>query len=386
MKNNNILINNKKLPILNTPVSNYCYKELYEVTKKLYDIAIVGLGPAGANFARLLDTDKYSVAAMDKKDTVGSAGFKKSCGGLLAPDAQKALAKQNLPLPGEVLVSPQIFYVKTIDMDNNLTRNYQRFYINIDRHKFDLWMMSIIPTEVDVFSGSTVTDLQQKDGVYEINFSKNGEKQTIRAKHIIGADGANGIVSRSFFNKRENALKLSVQEWYKQGGGVPFFSCVFDSNNSDSYSWSLSKDGYFIFGGAYDRREAKIQFESQKQKLKSYGIDLGKPIKREACFLYRLRRAEDFLLGKGNVIMLGEAAGFISPSSYEGISGALNSSHILSCLFNESSQNILKRYKKATRKLRAKYVLKILKSRILCNRVLRKLIMRSGIQSMEVAE
>lgn len=347
---------------------------------------IVGLGPAGANFARLLDTNKYRVAAIDKKVTTALRGFRKPCGGLLAPDAQKSLAKLNLPLPGEVLVSPQIFYVKTIDMDNNLTRNYQRFYINIDRHKFDLWMMSLIPTEVDVFSGSTVTDIQQKDGFYEIHFSKEHKKQAIRTKHIIGADGANGIVSRSFFNKRENTLKLSVQEWFEQSSGVPFFSCVFDRRNSDSYSWSLSKEGYFIFGGAYDRREAKLQFESQKQKLKSCGIDLGKPIKREACFLYRLRRAGDFTLGKGNIVMLGEAAGFISPSSFEGISGALNSSHILSCLFNESSQDILKRYKKATRKLRAKYVLKILKSRILDNKFLRKLIMESGLQSMEVAE
>lgn len=350
----------------------------------MYDIAIVGLGPAGANFARLIDTNKYRVAAIDKKDMVGSGGFQKPCGGLLAPDAQRSLAKLNLPLPGEVLVSPQIFYVKTIDMDNNLIKNYQRFYINLDRHKFDLWMMSLIPSEVDVYWGSTVTDIQQKDGFYEIRYTKENNKQTIRARHIIGADGANGIVSRKFLNKREHTLKLSIQEWYEQSSEVPFFSCVFDSKNSDSYSWSLSKGRYFVFGGAYDKKEAKIEFESQKQKLKSYGIDLGKPIKREACFLYRLRRAKDFALGKENIVMLGEAAGFISPSSYEGISGALNSSYILSCLFNENSQDILKRYKIATRKLRLKYILKILKSRILDNRFLRKLIMKSGIQSMEV--
>lgn len=354
------------------------------MTRELYDIVIVGLGPAGANFARLIDTSKYRVAAIDKKNTNDKGGFKKPCGGLLAPDAQRSLAKLNLPLPGEVLVSPQIFYVKTIDMDNNLSRNYQRFYINIDRYKFDQWMMSLIPTAVDVFSGSTVTDIQQKNGFYEIQFSKNNKKQTIRAKQIVGADGANGIVSRKFLNKREDALKLSIQEWYEQSSDVPFFSCVFDSKNSDSYSWSLSKNGCFIFGGAYDKREAKVEFENQKQKLRSYGIDLSKPIKREACFLYRLRRAKDFRPGKGNIVMLGEAAGFISPSSYEGISGALNSSYILSSVFNERSKDILKRYKKATRKLRVKYILKILKARILDNKVLRKYIMKSGIQSMKV--
>ena len=79
----------------------------------MYDIAIVGLGPAGATLARLLDS-RFSVVALDLKRADGQ-GFHKPCGGLLAPDAQKALARFNLTLPKEVLVDPQIFTVRTID-------------------------------------------------------------------------------------------------------------------------------------------------------------------------------------------------------------------------------------------------------------------------------
>ena len=352
----------------------------------MYDIAIVGLGPAGANFARLIDTNKYRVAAIDKKTTTPGS-FAKPCGGLLAPDAQKALAKLNLPLPGEVLVSPQIFYVKTIDVDNGLQRNYQRFYININRHKFDFWLLSLIPKTVDVFPGSSVIRINKEDELYSIVFARDGKTQAIRTKYVIGADGANGIVSKTFLAKREGCLKLAAQEWYEQGEGNPFFLCIFDSENPDSYSWFLPKGDCFIFGGAYEKGEARSSFERQKLNLRRYGITLGKPIKREACFLYRLKGPGDFHLGKDRILMLGEAAGFISPSSYEGISGALESSYLLSALFNhQADTDILKRYKRATSNLRAKYTLKILKSNVLNNRHLRKLIMKSGLQSMEVTD
>jgi len=65
----------------------------------LYDIAIIGLGPAGATLARLLDR-KYKVVAIDKK----YSRITKCCGGLLSPDAQKILAffarKLQIPIVG----------------------------------------------------------------------------------------------------------------------------------------------------------------------------------------------------------------------------------------------------------------------------------------------
>lgn len=44
-----------------------------------YDVAIIGLGPAGATAARLLDS-RLRVIAIDQKQAAG--GFQKPCGGL----------------------------------------------------------------------------------------------------------------------------------------------------------------------------------------------------------------------------------------------------------------------------------------------------------------
>ena len=127
----------------------------------LFDIIIIGLGPAGATLARLLDK-RYSVAVIDKKQTK-EKGFRKPCGGLLATDAQKALSRFDLTLPKHVLVDPQIFAVRTIDLDGGNTQHYQRFYINLDRHKFDLWLKSLIPDHVEIFEDAICTGIKHRE-------------------------------------------------------------------------------------------------------------------------------------------------------------------------------------------------------------------------------
>ena len=352
----------------------------------VYDNAVIGLGPAGASFARLIDSRQYKVIAFDKKDPRHPESHPKPCGGLLSPDALRALSRFDLPIPREVVATPQIFYVKIIDMDTRVTRNYPRFYLNIDRQKFDLWLMSLIPDSVTVCCDTLVTRICPSDGLYKITYRRNGSDHTVTAKSIVGADGARSIVTRTFFNRGLQRLRLSIQEWYPHNSHNPFFSCIFDSHNSDSYAWSLCKDGYIIFGGAYRIGSARKAFDRQKEKLAQYGVSLPAPVKREACLVRRLHSFSGIDLGHENVLLLGEAAGFVSPSSYEGISGAMDSARLLSRVFNQDHIGILKRYKKAAWRMRLKYSMKVLKSAVLCSPFLRRLIMKSGINTIDVID
>lgn len=62
----------------------------------IYDVAILGAGPAGATLARLIG-NRFSTAVVDKKGT--ATDFRKPCGGLLSPDAQRALSRFDMTLP-----------------------------------------------------------------------------------------------------------------------------------------------------------------------------------------------------------------------------------------------------------------------------------------------
>lgn len=347
-----------------------------------FDIVIIGLGPAGSTLARLLKPS-LKIAAVDKKASE-EGGFCKPCGGLLAQDAQKALALFDLTLPKEVLVNPQIFAVRTIDSQQNLIRHYQRFYLNLDRHKFDLWLKSLIPQNVKIFNGAAVTKIERKPNGFEVSFKANDKTETVFAANIVGADGANSVVRRSFFPNVKIHSYTAVQEWYKEEHENPFYSCLFDKDITDCYCWSVSKDGYLILGGAFKSETCNKDFAGLKRKAAAAGFRLGAPIKREACLVLRPQNFSQFCTGGNGVFLIGEAAGFISPSSLEGISSAIQSALALSRVFNADEKNKNKKYSFAVLPLRLKLWLKLFKCPFMYNPLLRKLVMKSGLSSIDV--
>ncbi|MBC8535635.1 FAD-binding protein [Clostridiales bacterium BX7] len=347
-----------------------------------YDVAIVGLGPAGATLARLLDS-RFRVIALDKKRENG--GFRKACGGLLAGDAQKALAQFDLTLPKDVLVDPQIFAVKTIDLKTGLIRHYQRFYVNLDRDKFDRWLLGLLPSHIETHPGCVCTDVRRSGSRFILTYRENGRDVSVTADRVVGADGANSIVRRTFYPRRDIRSYLSIQQWFPESHGTPFYSCIFDPETSDCCSWSISKDSQFIFGGAFPKDRARERFERQKEKLaERFGFQFGEPLKTEACLVLRPKKPGDFCCGQDGLFLIGEAAGFISPSSLEGISSAIRSASALASVLNSGVPRENRAYRAKTRKLRAKLLLKVLKCPFMYQPVLRRLVMGSGLASIPI--
>ena len=354
----------------------------------VYDIAVVGLGPAGATFCRLLDP-KFRVLALDRKAAEPEApGFRKPCGGLLAEDAQLALSRQGLTLPNGVLADPQLFSVRTIDLCRKLEQTYRRFYINMDRHKFDLWLKSLIPPSVDVHNEASVRAfLREKDGLWHIRYFEKGTEKSACARALVGADGAASLVRKTLFPKHKIRSYTAVQQWFKDEQPAPLYACFFDERLTDCYGWAVSKDGELVFGAAFPRENASRAYELLRERAETFGFVLENPLRTEACQVLRPERAGDFRVGvPEGAFLLGEAAGFISPSSLEGMSYALDSAEKLAGIFNAGKslpvETIFKQYRAGTRKIRLKLLTKILKNPFMYNPALRTLVMKSGVTAI----
>ena len=344
----------------------------------MYDIAVIGLGPAGATLARLLNKS-YKVITIDRKNSrIG-----KCCGGLLSPDAQRILAQFDISLPKDVLADPQIFSVKTMDLDNNIERFYQRFYMNMDRAKFDSFLVSLIPENVEICGDSICTKIEREENAFVIEIKHNGTKRTVKSKIVIGADGANSIVRNTFYKKNKIKKYTAIQEWYEDKKNSPFYSCIFNKEVTDSYSWTISKDSCFIIGGAFPTNGCNARFELLKEKIKNQGVTFEKLIKREGCFVYLNKGLFSTCTGKNGAYLIGESAGMISPSSLEGISYSMESAKILADIINRNFDKIAFRYYFKTLGIRIKLLLKIVKMPFMYNRFLRAMVMKSGIMAIK---
>lgn len=355
----------------------------------MHDIVIVGGGPAGATLARLLG-NRYNIALLEKRTFERVMPFtgEKSCGGLLDPDAQHMMARFGLGIPKSVILSPQMFAVRTIDITNSVERYYQRHYINIDRTEFDKWLESIMPSSVIRMNGSVFKSYKENDDHVVVFYHQNGKDCEMKTRLLVGADGAFSKVRRQGFGHKPNPdLYISIQEWYQAAGSQNYYGAIFDEEITDFYSWTIPKEDRLILGTALKTDgNAIAKFGLLKRKLSKYGYDFSKSIQRNGAYLARPTGIGQIYTGNHQIALAGEAAGFISPSSAEGFSYAFKSSLALARALENGIDGFQKHYHKNLNSLMMNIRIKNLKSPAMYNPFLRKLIMKSGIMSVDIVE
>lgn len=351
-----------------------------------YDLAVIGGGPAGATLARLVGRH-LKVLLVDRRPRLTEApatSGQKCCGGLLAPDAQRLLSRLGLGLPRQVLVDPQIFVVRALDLASRQERFYQRSYLNMDRRHFEAWLLSLIPPGVDLRLGCRFLGLERQGEDFRLHLEEEGRRFTARTRLVAGADGAFSKVRRLVFPGHPvPPAYLAIQEWLTAEAPLPYFSACFDPAITDFYGWTIPKGDHLLVGAALlPRWEPAKRFASLKAKLGALGFCLGAPLRREGAWLLRPRKLSQLHTGERGVLLLGEAAGFISPSSAEGISYALLSALNLAEVLLAGSQGVERRYFSKTLPLRVNLLLKNLKAPFMFQPSLRRLILASGLNSV----
>lgn len=180
------------------------------------------------------------------------------------------------------------------------------------------------------YSPAAVQQLPAREDSFSLTVRTDGKERHFTARRVVGADGAFSLVRRTFYREPKTRY-TAIQQWFPAGENrAPFYSCIFDPGHQRKLFLDHTERRHPDFWRLLFSTGQREAYNRQKSRLEEYlGHSLGRPIKTEACQAVRPRGFSDFITGRDGVYLIGEAAGFISASSFEGISSAIRSGSAL---------------------------------------------------------
>jgi len=282
------------------------------------DVIVVGGGPAGATAALKCSQLGFNTLLVEK----GTPTRHKACGGVLPLVCIDILDDLGLKIPAEVMSSPPtigLFYVPPSGKNNGGdVRNYR--LLNVNRDRFDEWLRRSAEK-----SGTTVLHEAEfvsfeRDGDIKALIRVGGNAVRYSTGYLIGADGVFSSVQRQLYpSLGMDRLQVLQERWSGKGDFGEYFYAFLKGDITPTYGYVVPKDGSLLVGTGvpYEHHVAALDCI---RRFKEW-------LRREFCFNpTQLERREATaipygppLCGEGNVILVGDAAGFCNHMSGEGV-------------------------------------------------------------------
>ena len=279
----------------------------------LFDVIVIGAGPAGAAAARTAADAGLRVALVDK------ARFprEKLCGGGFTGRAARYYREIFGPdLPGDFDRKESVAlygFGEKLGVIEDIPTIYLTMRLSLDDH---LCALALKAGAAD-FTGQRITAFRPDAGEVELAGGK-----LLQAPVVIGADGVNSHVARVLFGRAFAPDQIGFALETEAPALAPDAQLRIDMGAANwGYGWSFPKAGSHTVGiGGVHSRNPDL-----KQLMRDYMADLGLPadmrIKGQYLPFGKARRAP----GRDNVLLAGDAAWLVDPVTGEGIAYAMKS-------------------------------------------------------------
>ena len=286
---------------------------------ELFDVVVVGGGPAGATAAHELARAGRSVLLLDR------AGRTKPCGGAVPPQLLRDFDVPESMLVAHIdtarIISPKF---KKVDIPVG-----DGFVGMVDRDVFDEWLRVRAASAGAVRRTGTFTQFSRDtDGVAVLTYtdgkSRSGEVRQVRARMVVGADGALSPIARQCVPGAYKArhvfayheiVKSPVTEtadfgaarcdvYYQAPLSPDFYAWVFPHGATTSIGTGTLQKGFGL-----KEAVAKLRHDT--------GLDQVETIRKEGAPI-PIKPLPKWDNGR-DVVLAGDAAGVVAPASGEGI-------------------------------------------------------------------
>jgi len=304
----------------------------------MYDVIIIGAGPAGCTAARELACNGYKVLLVEKFKMPRN----KSCSGILIKKSMD-LVRQYISedVPEYTMCRPADNRGMIFTSDKGQEYRYEQEGLNIWRSSFDYWLAAkAAEAGAELRDTTAALSCEEQEDCVLVNL-KGTSSYSEKAKLVIVCDGAVGSIKRKLICTPQNYI--TTYQTFNKGSidlDHHYFYAYLQPHLSEYDAWFNVKDDYLILGVSV-KDTSKIEHY--------YSEFVAYMEKHHNAKIQRRERAEKWLMpcimpgcpveyGIGKVLFAGETAGFLNPMG-EGISAGLECGYAAAKAIEEINLN-----------------------------------------------
>lgn len=285
-----------------------------------YDVIIIGAGPAGATLGYELGRRGIAVLILEKEKIPRD----KPCAGGITSRAVSLLDFDISAVTERIAYGARIMYQLS---DEFIKRHKEPLVYLVMRRKFDhLLVQKAQEAGASLIDGVRADELEITASAVRVMTPEG----PFTAKVVAGADGAKGIVAKRSGLMRDVKLDIAIEaEVSVTEGELADWDSLIGLDYGqipEGYGWVFPKKDHLsvgVGGPVHLSKRLKPYLERLLQHLGKYNVtDL-------TGHLMPLRE-RGMAIQRGNVLLLGDAAGLIHPLTGEGIYYAIRSAQLAS--------------------------------------------------------
>lgn len=290
-----------------------------------HDVIVVGGGPAGSSAAITCARKGLDTLLVER----GEKRRHKPCGGILPNVCAELITEHfGIEIPDEAYSRPRslgLFYVPPSGRESGgKVRGYR--LISVYRDVLDdALRAAAAESGVEVLLGTSLRDFKEEGGIEASLTGSDGVIRKVTARALVGADGVNSKVGRQIYGPDDRKLYVYQEHVEARGDIEDNFYAFFRGDVSPFCGYVLPRDGLLVMGVGVPAE----RLGTNPDPIAPLKLWLSKE------FDYREERVETrevwpipygfSRIGRGSVLLAGDAAGLCNPLSGEGIRWAVES-------------------------------------------------------------